>query len=494
MSRLPQWVGGLGAGLTRIAQRLEDQRRRAEAAEEESDPELRPAGRAAGPRAPHDDAYAGTYTGAQPDGGPSGGTNAPHAPHAPEAADAPDAPEDAHQPPDSVPAPPTYAPAVAPRPDPVAAVPWGVRVAAEASWRLLILAAAIWVLAKVITSVQLAVLAFVAALLITALLQPTVAWLKRRGVPRGLATALTFIAGFVIMGLVGWFVVWQVQDNIDSVSSRIQEGITELKGWLLDSPFHVTEDQINNIAKNLQDAVGANTEAITSAGLEGVTVVLEVLTGILLAMFTTLFLLYDGRRIWNWVLKLVPSAAREGVAGAGPRAWRTLTAYVRGTVIVALIDAIFIGIGLYFLDVPLAVPLAVFIFLFAFVPLVGAVVSGALACVVALVTQGVFAALMVLAVVLAVQQIEGHILQPFILGRAVRVHPLAVILSVAAGGLVAGIGGAVVAVPLVAVTNTVVGYLRSYSREQALRMAPPPHGATALDVAPSPPKGGDPRD
>ncbi|GCD43333.1 AI-2E family transporter [Streptomyces paromomycinus] len=487
MSRLPQWVGGLGAGLTRIAQRLEDQRRRAEAAAEENDPEeLRRAGHTAGPRVAHDDAYTGTYTGVRLDGGPP---DAPHAPHATGAHEAGDAPEDAHRPPDSVPAPPTYAPAVAPRPDPVAAVPWGVRVAAEASWRLLILAAAIWVLAKVITSIQLVVLAFVAALLITALLQPTVAWLKRRGVPRGLATALTFIAGFVIMGLVGWFVVWQVQDNIDSVSSRIQEGITELKGWLLNSPFHVTEDQINNIAKNLQDAVGANTEAITSAGLEGVTVVLEVLTGILLAMFTTLFLLYDGRRIWNWVLKLVPSAAREGVAGAGPRAWRTLTAYVRGTVIVALIDAIFIGIGIYFLDVPLAVPLAVFIFLFAFIPLVGAVVSGALACVVALVTQGVFAALMVLAVVLAVQQIEGHILQPFILGRAVRVHPLAVILSVAAGGLVAGIGGAVVAVPLVAVTNTVVGYLRSYSREQALRMAPPPHGATALGVAPTPPKG-----
>ncbi len=140
--------------------------------------------------------------------------------------------------------------------------------------------------------------------------------------------------------------------------------------------------------------------------------------------------------------------------------------------IVALIDAIFIGLGIYFLNVPMAVPFAVFIFLFAFIPLVGAVMSGALAVVVAVVTQGVFTALMTLLVVLAVQQIEGHILQPFILGRAVRVHPLAVVLSVAAGGLVAGIGGAVVAVPLVAVTNTVVGYLRSYSREPALRHAP----------------------
>ena len=159
---------------------------------------------------------------------------------------------------------------------------------------------------------------------------------------------------------------------------------------------------------------------------------------------------------------------------------------MRGTVIVALIDAIFIGLGVYFLDVPMAVPLAVFIFLFAFVPLVGAVVSGALAVVVALVTNGVFTALMVLIVVLAVQQIEGHILQPFILGRAVRVHPLAVVLSVAAGGLVAGIGGAVVAVPLVAVTNTVVGYLRAYSQEHQLRTSPPPHGATAAAIAPTP--------
>jgi predicted PurR-regulated permease PerM len=155
---------------------------------------------------------------------------------------------------------------------------------------------------------------------------------------------------------------------------------------------------------------------------------------------------------------------------------------------VALIDAIFIGLGLYFLDVPMAVPLAVFIFLFSFIPLVGAVASGALAVVVALVTQGVFTAVLVVAVVLAVQQIEGHVLQPFILGRAVRVHPLAVVLSVAAGSMVAGIGGAVVAVPLVAVTNTVVGYLRAYSQAHTqetagLRQAPQPRGATSVDIA-----------
>ncbi|WBO64124.1 AI-2E family transporter [Streptomyces camelliae] len=418
MSRVPGWLGKLGAGLTEMSERLDE--RRAEV-EQETDP------------------------------------NAP--------LPAPERPAPAAPAVDAAPAAPGRAQPAGPRPDPVEAVPWGVRVAAEAGWRLLVLAGTVWVLMKVISSVQLVVFAFVIALLVTALLQPTVARLTRRGVPRGIATALTAISGFVVIGLMGWFVTWQVMENIDTLSNQIQSGIDDLRNWLLKSPFHVTDKQINQIAKNLREAIGANADQITSFGLEGVQVIVETLTAILLVFFSTLFLLYDGKRIWEWFLKLVPAAARPGVAGAGPRAWRTLTAYVRGTVLVALIDATFIGVGIYFLNVPMAVPLAVFIFLFSFIPLVGAVASGALAVIVALVTQGVFTAVMTLVVVLAVQQIEGHILQPFILGRAVRVHPLAVVLTVAAGGMVAGIGGAVVAVPLVAVTNTVVGYLRQYSEE-----------------------------
>ncbi|NUQ95236.1 MAG: AI-2E family transporter [Streptomyces sp.] len=416
MSRVPGWLGRIGAGLTEVSERLDERRAEVER-ESAEDGVARPPRKAAAQAPPPPD-------------------------HAAEA----------------------LPPAPVVRPDPVQAVPWSVRVAAEAGWRLLVLAGTVWVLMRIISAVQLVVFAFVVALLITALLQPTVARLRSHGVPRGPATALTAILGFVVMGLLGWFVTWQIMENIDNLSNQIQNGIDDLRNWLLKSPFHVTDKQINQIAKNLREAVGANTDQITSFGLEGVQVVVEALTGILLTFFSTLFLLYDGRRIWEWTLKLVPAAARPGVAGAGPRAWSTLTAYVRGTVLVALIDAIFIGLGIYFLNVPMAVPLAVFIFLFSFIPLVGAVASGALAVVVALVTQGVFTAVMTLLVVLAVQQIEGHILQPFILGRAVRVHPLAVVLSVAAGGMVAGIGGAVVAVPLVAVTNTVVGYLRAYAQ------------------------------
>ncbi|MDI5970034.1 AI-2E family transporter [Streptomyces sp. SL13] len=393
-----------------------------------------------------------------------------------------DQPDRGH--PDHVPPPPAYAPAVAAPRDPVTAVPWGVRVAAEVGWRFVVLAITLYVLMRVIGALELVVLAFVAALLITALLQPVVARLRRAGVPRGLATAITFISGFVVMGLVGWFVVWQVIENTDQLSDQLQNGVGQLKGWLLHSPFHVTETQLNQIARNLQNAIGTNAEEITSAGLQGVTLIIEFFTAAFLAMFSTLFLLYDGRNVWNWVLKLFPREAREGVAGAGPRAWRTLTLYVRGTVVVAFIDAVFIGTGLFFLGVPMAVPLAVLIFLGAFIPLVGAVASGAVAMIVALVTQGPFTMLMVLAVVLAVQQIEGHVLQPFILGRAVRVHPLAVVLSVASGALIAGVGGAVVAVPLVAVTNTTVGYLRSHSAENALRRSAAPPGATASAIAP----------
>ncbi|MFI0774863.1 AI-2E family transporter [Streptomyces sp. NPDC021212] len=476
MSRLPEWVGRLGAGLTRLAVRLEHEEAAARGDEG--------GGGAGRPPAPAGVPEPPPHRPEPPQEPPEPSeARGPHEPHPPPASDESREPSEPSEAP-RVPAPPAYAPAVAPRPAPVDAVPWGVRVAAEAGWRLLVLAGTLYVLMQVISSVQLVVFSFTIALLITALLEPTVTRLRNRRVPRGLATTITFIGGFIIMGLVVWFVVWQVMENVDELSNKLQAGIDDLRRWLLHSPFHVTEKQINHVAKSLREAVGANTEEITSAGLEGVTVVVEVLTGILLTMFSTLFLLYDGPRIWRWTLGLVPAAARPGVAGAGPRAWATLTSYVRGTVLVALIDAIFIGVGLFFLDVPMAVPLAVFIFLFAFIPLVGAVVSGALAVMVALVTQGVFTAAMVLVVVLAVQQIEGHVLQPFILGRAVRVHPLAVVLSVAGGSMIGGIGGAVVAVPLVAVVNTVVGYLRSYSGANAPRDAPGPHGATVVATAP----------
>lgn len=379
-------------------------------------------------------------------------------------------------------APPAPGPPRKPAPDSV--IPWGMRVAAEAGWRLLVLAGVLWVLIQVIGAISLLIVAFSAGLLITALLQPSVSRLKRLGLGRGPATAVSFVGGFSIIGLIGWFVVWQVIENQEDLVKQVQSGVDELRTWILNSPFQVTEEQLNDLADDLNTWIGEHSQELTNAGLEGATMVVQFLTGAVLAAFVCLFLLYDGRRIWDWCLNFVPQSAREGVAGAGPRAWVTLTGYVRGTVIVAFIDALGIGIGIYILGVPLAVPLAVIVFLFAFVPIVGATVSGALAVVVAFVTNGMVTALLALGVVLIVQQIEGNVLQPFILGRLVRVHALGVVLAVTGGSLLAGIPGAVVAVPLVAVSNTVITYLRAYSDQQERAE---PSGSTIAEASPAVP-------
>ena len=344
------------------------------------------------------------------------------------------------------------------------AVPWSLRVTAEIVWRVLIVGAGLYVLFRVVQTLHIVAFAFIAALLISALLQPTVSRLQRFGLPRAVAAAVTFVGGLVGIGLVGWFVGWQVSTNLGEVTNKVQSGIAQIHNWLTHGPMHLTDTQINQFAKQLQNAVGTNSDQITSFGFSTVGIVIEILTGVFLAAFCTFFLIYDGERIWNWLLKLFPPTARVAMAGAGPRAWSTLTAYVRGTVLVAFIDSVSIGIGIFLLGVPLALPVSVLIFLGAFVPLVGALVTGTIAVLIALVTKSVFTAAMVLVVLLAVQQIEGHLLQPLILGRAVRVHPIAVVLSVTVGSILGGIGGAIVAVPLVAVTNTTIGYLKARQR------------------------------
>ncbi len=343
---------------------------------------------------------------------------------------------------------------------PAEAVPWGLRVAAESAWRLLLLGVVLYELFQVVDMLRLVAFAVLAGLLISALLEPTVSWLRRHGVPRSLAAAGTFLAGLAGIGLVGWFVVVQVTSNLSEVTGKASDAVGKLHVWLVNGPMHLTNQQINDFIHQIQSGIGTNTQQITSLGITGVSIAIEVLTGILLAFFTTFFLLYDGARIWSWMLRGLPRQSRYAMAGAGPKAWATLTAYVRGTVFVAFIDALCIGIGIQLLGVQMAIPLAVIIFLGAFVPLVGALVTGTLAVLVAGVTKDLTTAGAVLVLLIAVQQLEGHVLQPLILGRAVRVHPLGVVLGVAAGSIIGGIGGAIVAVPLIAVTNTVVGHLR----------------------------------
>lgn len=346
------------------------------------------------------------------------------------------------------------------------AVPWLYRVSAAWAWRFLVLAATLYVLLLVLARLRLVVFAVVVALLVSALLQPTVRRLRDLGMPRAAAAGLAFISGIAGIVLVTWFVVAQFTANFSELADNVEGGVDEVRDWLSRGPLQLTEAQITDYVRNFFDTLQQG-NGLAAAGFSTAFVAFELVSGMLIALFTSFFLLYDGERIWRWVTGLFPGNARPHVHEAGRRAWGTLTAYIRGTVIVAFVDAVFIGAGIAIFGVPLAVPLAALVFLGAFVPLVGATVSGAVAVLVALVSEGIFPALGVLAVIIAVQQLEGHVLQPFILGRAVRVHPLAVVLGVAAGAILAGIGGALVAVPIIAIVNVVGHYFADLSKPTA---------------------------
>jgi len=338
-------------------------------------------------------------------------------------------------------------------------VSFSVRVAAEWAWRFLVLAGALAVLLWLVVTFRLVVFPVIVALLLSALLYPAVRRLTAVGLPRGLASAFVFVGG--ILAVVAIFVgLGQVlAAGFGDISTSVQDGFARIREWLTTGPLKLSDRQLEEYGENVRRAIEENRERLTTGAVQTATIAVEFAAGAVLILFTTFFFLYDGPRIWGWVVRLFPRHIETRVDQAGHRAWLTLSAYVRGTVLVALADGVFTTIVLLVLRVPFAVPLGVLVFFGAFIPLVGAVLTGVVAVLVALVTKGLVTALLVAAGVIAVFQIEGHVLQPFVLGRLVRVHPLAVVLAVTGGALVAGVAGALVAVPLVAVTNAVVGNL-----------------------------------
>ncbi|GAB3951926.1 hypothetical protein GCM10027614_54770 [Micromonospora vulcania] len=240
------------------------------------------------------------------------------------------------------------------------------------------------------------------------------------------------------------------------LSEKSSEGVRQIQNWLKTGPLHLSDTQLDGYIDEAQSWINGNTSKFTSGALSTAATLAEVLTGTLLVLFATFFFLRDGSRIWRFLVRLLPVAARWKVDDAGRASWQTLVAYVRATVLVAFIDAVGIGIFLVIFDVPFAFPLAALVFLGAFIPIVGAALSGGVAVLVALVDSGPVTALVILGAVIGVQQVEGHILQPLIMGRAVALHPLAVIIGIAAGVVLAGITGALVSVPLIAVLNTAI--------------------------------------
>jgi predicted PurR-regulated permease PerM len=353
----------------------------------------------------------------------------------------------------------------------LSAVPPGVRATAAWAWRIVAIAAAFYVLLLIVARIQVVVVPLAIALLLSALLQPLAALLSKRGVPPALATAITLLSGFIGIGLLIWLVVNQFRNGLGDLTSQINGGIDKIKDWLINGPLGLSQQQINDAVDNARNSLSQNRSKLTSGAIGAAGTVGEVLTGALLTLFATIFFIKDGRQIWTWVVRLFPAGSRERVAGAGERAWRTLISYVHATLAVALVDAVGIGTGAAILRVPLALPLGVIVFLGSFIPIVGATATGLIAVLIALVAKGPVTALILLGIVLLVQQVEGHILQPLLLGRAVKVHPLAIVFGIATGTLLAGIIGALLAVPIVAVISTVSGYL-SHGEVEAVPLEP----------------------
>ncbi|WP_090800688.1 AI-2E family transporter [Asanoa ishikariensis] len=341
-------------------------------------------------------------------------------------------------------------------------IPHGVRVAGAWAWRIVLFIAAAYLLLKVMGILRVVLIPVVVAILLAALLEPVAAAMRRRGMNKSVAAALVLIGGLVVV-LGGLSLIVQTFiSQFDSLSDQVGQGIGEVQRWLAQSPLHISEAQLSDGFDQLRRQFTDNRDSLATGALTTAATVGEVVTGFFLALFTLFFYLRDGEQIWTFLCRLLPRRARVPVARAGHYSWHTLVSYVRATVLVAFVDAAGIGIGLAVLRIPLALPLAALVFLGAFVPVVGATVTGAVAVLVALVTQGPISALIVLAIVIGVQQLEGHVLQPLIMGRAVALHPLSVILAIATGIVVGGIVGGLVAVPILAVANTAVRYLADH--------------------------------
>jgi predicted PurR-regulated permease PerM len=352
-----------------------------------------------------------------------------------------------------------------------AAVPRTVRVAAAWAWRLFIVGAAgiagLWILGRL----HQVVIPLLIALLLSALLSPAVSWLNTRArLNRSAATAIVMIAGVAAVVGVLTAVITEFVTSFPELSTKAKSGLGKIHEFLR-GPLHLTDKQLNSVVDAAQKWVSQHQATLTSGALSTASTAFDVLAATFLVLFTTFFFLRDGERIWQFLVSLLPVGARQPVAGAGEQAWRTLVAYVRATVLVAFIDAVGIGIGLFILRIDLAFPLAALVFLGAFIPIVGATLSGTFAVLVALVTRGPVTALLVVLVVIGVMQLEGHVLQPLIMGRAVAIHPLAVIVAIGTGVVLGGIFGALVAVPTVAVLNTAIRHLFAV-REH--RPDPPP--------------------
>jgi predicted PurR-regulated permease PerM len=339
-------------------------------------------------------------------------------------------------------------------------VPGWLQTGAAWSWRLLLLAAAVYLIARVIGVLYIVVVPCTAALLLTALLQPLTARLRRAGLPSLAATWGTLLIAALVLGGIVLLVTNRVSADYPTLVDETRHTTTQVESWLSGPPFHIKSSNVQNALNNVPGYLSKHKALVEGTVVTGGKIAAEFFGGLVLMLFVMFFLIKDGERIWAWLIGALRPETAERVNRAGHAAWLAVVYYMRGTVVVAAIHAVVIGVTLFIMGAPLVIPLAVLVFLAAFVPLVGLLVAGTLAILVTLAAKGWVAAVILLGVLIIEDQLEGHLLQPQVVGRVIRLHPLAIILSLAVGGVLAGVAGAVVAVPIVAVITRAVPELR----------------------------------
>lgn len=335
-----------------------------------------------------------------------------------------------------------------------------LRLAAAWSWRVLLVGLVIYLAFRAAAALRLVVLPLIAALLLTALLRPLTRRLRRAGTPSLTATWCTALIAVILVAGLATVVASQLTANSPVMVAEVKHTVADAQKFLAGPPFHIDGTQLQQLVSNVGQYLAEHKALVAGTVLTGGKIFLEFAAGLVLMLFITFFLLKDGDRIWGWLISGLPPDAWGRADRAGTAAWQALESYVRGSLIVGAIHAMLIGLALWLLGVPLVLPLIIVVFLAGFVPLIGILVAGALAILVTLATQGWLAAVILLAVFLVENQIEGHLLQPLVMGRVLRLHPLGIILALAVGGIIAGIPGAIVAVPATAVVVHAWPHLR----------------------------------
>jgi predicted PurR-regulated permease PerM len=362
-----------------------------------------------------------------------------------------------------------------------------MQIASAWAWRFLVIVAAIAVIGWAMRYVSQVVVPVVVGVLLCALLVPVTSGLQRLRVPRGPAAGITVVGTIIMVAGLLTLVGAQIASGFSDLSTQVSEGIRELRD-LARINLNISDQQITDTFNQLRDAVMSG-GALGQRAAEVGTTATHVVAGVFISLFCLFFFLYQGEQIWAWLVRLFPRQARAKADSSGRKAWVSLTSFVRATIIVAAVDAVGIALGAAVLGLPLVSAIGILVFVGSFIPVVGALVSGFVAVLVALVAKGPLVAVIMLGVVIGVQQLEAHVLQPFLLGRAVSIHPLAVILAIATGVVIAGIVGALVAVPTVAVINTIVNHLAGNDvgpepPRPLPRRRPPPAGSATASADP----------